>query len=250
MSVEKQEGEATYPLDLLAGSRSKWSQSTGLRTVYASIYRRMGQAAVGTRWLELGSGIGVAREFLPGVVTSDVVQTEYVDCAVDAYAIPCEAWTTIFALDVFHHLRQPQAFLAAAAAALDPGGRLILAEPAATPFGRLFYRLCHHEPMRPKLVQPPYDFPLEADGSFANMAMASVLLAGKPGPVEAVCGPEWKRIAVDYHDWLAYPLTGGFSQPQLLPTFCLKALLALEQCWPQWLMRWLGLRVTVVLERR
>jgi SAM-dependent methyltransferase len=242
-------GEETYQLSLLQGSQAKWEHSPGLRAIYASIYQRMRTYATGTHWLELGSGIGVAREFLPGVVTSDLANTGYVDREVDAYAIPCEGWTSIFALDVFHHLRQPQRLLDAAAAALEPGGRLILVEPAATPFGQLFYRICHHEPMRSDWVQPPYEFPLEADGSFANMAMASTMLAGKQGPLEAVCGSSWKRVALSYHDCLAYPLTGGFSRPQLLPTACLKGLLALEQRLPQWLMRRLALRVTVVLER-
>lgn len=249
MNIDDHIVDETYPLELLEGSRNKWADSPGLRTVYAALYARMRAYAVGAHWLELGSGIGVAREFLPGVVTSDIADTGYVDREVNAYAIPSEGWTTIFALDVFHHLRQPQRLLDAAAAALEPGGRLILAEPAATPFGRLFYGMCHHEPMRPQLVQAPYEFPIEADGSFANMAMASVLLAGPDGPVESLCGSAWKRVAVVYSDWMAYPLTGGFSRPQLLPTLCLKGLLDLEQRLPQWLMRRLGLRVTVVLER-
>ncbi len=241
--------EATYQLSLLQGSLAKWQQSPGLRAVYAAIYERMRQHATGRQWLEIGSGIGVAHEFLPGVVTSDVTDTGHVDRVVDAYAIPSEGWDTIFALDVFHHLRLPQRFLASAAAALEPGGRLILAEPAATAFGRLFYGMFHHEPMRKACIQPPYEFPLEADGSFANMAMASVLLAPEEGPVEAICGSAWRRTACVYSDLIAYPFTGGFSRPQLLPTSCIRGMLAGEQRLPQAWMKRLGLRVTIVLER-
>lgn len=249
MSAENIVKEETYELSLLQASLNKWRRSRGLRLAYASIYKRMREFSKGDQWLELGSGIGTAREFLAGVQTSDIADTGYVERVIDAYAIPAEGWTTIFALDVFHHLRQPERFLNAAAAALEPGGRLILTEPAASPFGLLFYRLFHHEPIRPGLVKPPYEFPLDEDGGFANMAMASVLLARPEGPVEEVCGAAWRRVACVHSDWLAYPLTGGFSRPQLLPTVLLKGFLGLEARLPQFLLRWLGLRVTVVLER-
>jgi SAM-dependent methyltransferase len=249
MSADDLSIEETYELDLLQGSLSKWRSSLGLRKVYGAIYERMRQFAEEGSWLEVGSGIGVASEFLPRVVKSDIAETGHVDRVVDAYAIPQENWDAIFGLDVFHHLRQPRRFLDSAAEALKPGGRLILAEPAATPLGCIFYGLCHHEPMRKELVQPPYEFPLEADGSFANMAMATVLLAGEVDEVEAVIGPRWRRVECVHSDLLAYPFSGGFSRPQMLPTFLIAGLIAVEKKLPQWLMKRLGLRVTIVLER-
>lgn len=249
MSVDDQSVEATYALDLLRGSLSKWRSSPGLRKVYGAIYGRMRQFAKEGSWLEVGSGIGAASEFLPGVVKSDIAETGHADRVVDAYSIPQDNWDTIFGLDVFHHLRQPRRFLDSAAAALKPGGRLILAEPAATPLGCVFYGLCHHEPMRKELVKPPYEFPLEADGSFANMAMATVLLSGEVEEVEAIIGPNWRRVECMHSDLLAYPFSGGFSRPQMLPTSIIAALIAVEKKLPQWLMKRIGLRVTVVLER-
>ncbi|RMD76207.1 MAG: hypothetical protein D6820_13155, partial [Lentisphaerae bacterium] len=166
----------TYDLSLLEPSLAKWRASEALRMAYGSLYRQMHSAALPGPALEVGSGIGVIREFIPGVVTSDVAATPYVDCALSAYELPTNhggPWATVYLLDVLHHLRRPFAFFESAASVLDIGGRIIMMEPAATPGGRLFYRLFHHEPIVPAAINAPYDFREDKyGGEFANMAMA------------------------------------------------------------------------------
>ncbi len=246
MSAELQ----TYDLSLLERSRAKWQSSPALRTVYADIFRTMQQALVPGRVLEIGSGIAVTRDYFRGLVTSDVEATSYVDRAVSAYAIPPEGWGNVIAMDVLHHLREPLRFFESAAAGLKAGGRLILAEPAANPCSRLFYRLFHHEPCRPGDVQPPFQFPADPAGGFANMGMAQALF-GRPRPAVTAalqtCG--MRLVAVTYRDFLAYPATGGFSRAALLPAPVLRAILAVEGALPQWLMRFMALRMIVVLEK-
>jgi SAM-dependent methyltransferase len=202
------------------------------------------------RTLEIGSGIGVAREYIPGLVTSDLVATGFVDRPVSAYAIPPEAWGNIIALDVLHHLQEPLRFFASATAALAPGGRIVLTEPAGTLWGRLFYRMFHHEPCQPELVRPPFVFPAEGDGSFANMGMAHALF----GPNRAQIDMRLRElglavVAVTYRDLLAFPATGGFSRPALLPEAVLRGLLAVERGLPQIILRWTALRMMIVLEK-
>jgi hypothetical protein len=53
-----------------------------------------------------------------------------------------------------------------------------------------------------------------------------------------------------YRDVMAYPLSGGYSKPQLLPTGVLQFFLRVESSMPQCLMRWLGLRMIVVIEKK
>src|SRR5690606_12130757 len=93
---------------------------------------------------------------------------------VSAYAIPslAEGWSNILAFDVFHHLADPMRFIRSAANALEPGGRIILCEPAATILGRFFYRAFHEEPCEPRRLAAPYEFQPDRDGRFANMGMA------------------------------------------------------------------------------
>ncbi len=242
----------TYDLSLLDQSLAKWRSSPALRAVYADIYHEMGLALAPGSILEIGSGIGVARDYFPGLVTSDVVATPFVDRAVSAYEIPAQGWGNIIAMDVLHHLPEPLRFFESAARALAPGGRIILAEPAGTAWGRIFYRWFHHEPCRPEEIRPPYQFVAAADGEFANMGMGQALFGrGVPDLVAASLEKSGlKIVGVRYRDLLAYPATGGFSHSALLPAAGLRALLALERLLPQALLRFLALRMIVVLEKR
>jgi SAM-dependent methyltransferase len=243
--------EQTYDLAHLEGSAAKWRNSAALRAVYGDILRSMRDACVPGTTLEIGSGIGVAKEFCPDWVLSDVVPTPHVSRAVSAYEIPAEGWGNIVAFDVFHHLREPLRFLGSAADALRPGGRVVMAEPAGTPGGRIFYGLFHHEPCRPAEITPPYSFAADADGLFANMGMAHALFGRDRLRFELILQDLGLRIvSVRYRDLLAYPAAGGFSKPALLPAAVLRGILRIEAALPQALLRIVGLRMIVVLERR
>ena len=247
--------EQTYDLDLLSGSQDAWDRSEGLRFVYGEIYRGIrARCSTDGAMLEIGSGIGVSKAFFDNLVTSDVVKTPYVDRAISAYEIEPDvggAWANIFAIDVLHHLKQPMRFFESAAAVLKPGGRIILVEPAATLGGRVFYSLCHHEPIQPQLIVPSFEFEANGpDGEFANMGMGLGVFMRTRELAEALLA-EWglRCKEVSFQDVFAYPLTGGYSKPQLLPTIALQGLLKLEQYLPQWFYRLFGLRMVVVLEK-
>ena len=134
---------------------------------------------------------------------------------------------------------------------LAPGGRIILVEPAATLWGRIFYSLCHPEPIEPKQVQAPFRFDANGvDDEFANMGMGVGLFRDHQAAVTTRLSEFGLTVqAVRYRDFLAYPLTGGYSKPQLLPTSALRVFARLEALIPQWLYRFLGLRMVIVLEK-
>jgi hypothetical protein len=154
-------------------------------------------------------------------------------------------------MDVLHHLCRPMDFFASAAAALRPGGRIILMEPAATPFGRLFYSLVHPEPIAPAKIRPPFVLPPDSeDGEFANMGMAVALFRwNQSACLEQLRGFGLNLVDIRYRDVFAYPLTGGYSSPQMMPVPVLKGLLALEAVIPQCLLSLLALRVLLVLQK-
>jgi SAM-dependent methyltransferase len=240
----------TYDLSLLDRSLAKWQASPALRTVYADIFAAMRRQLVPGRVLEIGSGIGMARDYFPGAVLSDIQATRFVDRAVSAYDIPRENWGNIIATDTLHHLQEPLRFLESAAAALAPGGRIVLAEPAGTAWGRIFYGWFHHEPCLPENLPRDFRFAAAADGSFANMGIAYALFDRE----RAALAVELRRhdlrlVSVRYRDLLAYPATGGFSRSAFLPAAALRGLLALERVPPQVLMRFFALRMIIVLEK-
>jgi SAM-dependent methyltransferase len=245
---------ATYDLRLLDASAAAWARSPALRAWYGELWAQLTAAGgAGSCRLEVGSGIGHARHFVPGLVTSDVVATPYVERAISAYAVDAAGpvWDAIFAVDVLHHLREPLLFLAAAGRGLRVGGRLVLAEPAATPLARVFYGLCHHEPCRPQAIQPPFVFAADDTvGGFANMGMAHGLFVTQRRALSerlAASGLAVRELL--YRDVAAYPLTGGYSKASRLPAALVRCVLAIERRLPQWLLRLCGLRMVVVLER-
>jgi len=239
----------TYDLELLAQSERTWSRSPGLRFIYEQLYRRARRLGVAGSALEIGAGIGKGKAFWPELRTSDLIKTKYVDEAIDAYALT-GTWRNILAVDVLHHLNRPMAFFECASRALEPGGRLILVEPAATPLGGLLYRLCHHEPCRLEGLAPPFEFSTGSGGMFANMAMAKALF----GPHR-----EWSiarleaiglRLADEvHHDFIAYFSTGGFSKRLPTPVPIVRLLSKCENHLPAPVMRVLATRMTLALER-
>lgn len=240
----------TYNLGLLEQSEAKWRRSVALRLAYAELFRDVATHLRPGRTLELGSGIGVAKEFIANLVTSDIQHTRFVDCAVSCYDIRPAAGelSNIVAIDVLHHLRRPLDFLASAANALNPGGRLVLLEPAGTSMGRLFYRAFHHEPCEPGKIEPPFEF--AGEGEFANMGMAMGLFVRHRVEIERKLQTFGMRVAgVHYRDVVAYSASGGFSRPALLPAAMIAALFKAERCIPQALLRHMALRMIVVCEK-
>lgn len=242
--------DVTYDLGLLEKSAAKWAASPALRAYYGEVWRDIrGQLKQG-RTLELGSGIGNAKEFLPDLTTSDIVKTRFVDIAASAYEIEragC-AWDNVVAFDMLHHLRRPLDFFSSAARGLAEGGRVVLAEPAATWGGRRFYRWFHHEPCVPEQILPPFAWP--GDGEFANMGMAVALFRDHATAFSSElerCG--LRLVSLRYRDLLSYPVTGGFSHRSLLPTIGVRGLLACERSLPQALLRRFALRMVITLEK-
>ncbi|MDQ8194318.1 hypothetical protein QEH59_07770 [Coraliomargarita sp. SDUM461004] len=248
------EVEMTYDLSLLDLSSRAWHKKSGLRRIYQELYQQMLDACVDGASLELGSGIGVIKEFNDSVITSDLVKTPYVDRVASAYDIPLfqdQPWANIMALDVLHHLRSPLGLIESASQVLRPGGRLILMEPASTLFGRYFYRAFHVEPIAPKGIIAPYEFPADDDdGNFANMAMALELFKEQASTTESKFVELGMTIQnISYRDCLAYPLSGGYSGPQFLPGSILSSLMKIESWIPQFLLQYIGLRMLIVLEK-
>jgi len=229
-----EETEITYNLELLQKSQEMWEKSYGLRAVYLELYRDIQAVCLPGASLELGSGIGVSKQFIADAVTSDITKTPYVDCAMSAYDVGAPAnnlWGNIFALDVLHHLRFPLRFLESAASKLKKGGRIILIEPAATFGGTVFYKCFHQEPIERQKITKPFKFePNGINGQFANMGMAVGAFRDHKDELDKILNTMGLKVTeICYRDLLAYPLTGGYSRGQLAPTCMIQILLKLEK---------------------
>src|SRR5215212_7620804 len=100
-----------------ADHRRAWASNPALRLLYQRWYGRIkDQLPASGPWVEIGSGPGFAREFIPALMLTDVVQAPWHDRQVDAGALPFEpaGLGALVLFDVLHHLPAPARFLAEA----------------------------------------------------------------------------------------------------------------------------------------
>lgn len=237
-------------------NRESFSRKPLLRYVYRDLYRLAGDhlpGAKGSRTVvEIGSGMGNVREFIPDCITTDLFPNEGIDRVEDAYALGFEDKSVdgFLLLDVFHHLRYPGTALREMERCLRNGGRVVLLEPDMSLLGRLVYGRFHPEPL--------------GLGDSIQWHAPGVEPLSKGGPGYYAAQGNAKRVFVDGEDLeqiaplrvrqisriasLSYVASGGFSGPQLYPTSCYGLM--------RWIDRVAGLfpslfstRLLVVLEK-
>ncbi len=165
--------------------------------------------------LELGSGAGFIKEFIPAIITTDVLPLPNIDRVMSAEKLdfPDNSISGIFMIDVLHHIPHPAYFLKEAERCLFKGGKIILIEPANSWWGRFIYQNFHHEPFDPKA-----GWELEATGplSGANGAMPWIILE-RDRQLFKEKFPELSIQSIRYHTPFRYLLSGGVSMKSLVP---------------------------------
>ena len=232
--------------------RQVWQSNEPLRVLYGRWYARMREALPERGpWIEIGSGPGFAREFIPELELSDIVKAPWHDRCVSADDLPFADGSVgaLVLFDVLHHLAAPGKFFQEAARVLRPGGRIVLCEPYISPVSSVVYRLFHPEPVDMR-VQPLAEHGAFNKDPFASNQAISTLLCRKDGrrDLERLF-PMLKMVSFERLAGLCYPATGGFSRPPLLPIGLWRALLALEDRLPAAAYRLIGFRLLAVIER-
>jgi len=235
--------------------RQAWDGNPALRALYADWYGRIGAALPpperGPR-VELGSGPGFARQFIPDLQLTDIVRAPWHDRELSAEVLPFgdASLGALVLFDVLHHLSDPRRFFAEATRVLAPGGRIVLCEPHVSPLSYPVYKLFHEEPL--DLSVDPLAPAAGSDGRDpfdSNQAIPS-LLFGRQAARFAVEFPQLHLARLEWLSGLSYPASGGFSRRPLLPAPAWSALHRLEACLPAGLFRWLGFRLLAVIDRR
>src|SRR5438132_7690000 len=128
--------------------------------------------------LEIGSGTSPLKQFLSNVVTSDVLDLEYLDLVFDCHeidkldAIRDNSLDVITLTNVLHHLKSPIAFLDRAASKLKSGGKVIATEPFFSMLSTVIFKYMHHEAVDFRVSEP------ELGGVQGPLASANIALPG------------------------------------------------------------------------
>ena len=120
--------------------------------------------------VELGSGGGFFKEFVPKLICSDILDLPGNDMCFSALNMPFEdnSVSAIFMIDTFHHIPDSEKLLEEASRVLKKGGKIMMIEPANSCWGRFIYKNFHHEPFDPA---GDWSFPLSGPMSGANGAL-------------------------------------------------------------------------------
>jgi SAM-dependent methyltransferase len=238
-------------METLLTQREAWERRPLVRELYGDWYARMAQdlSAVSGPTIEIGCGIGSLKEHLPGVIATDVFDTQWTDRVVDARRLPFSdaSVANLVMVDVLHHLPEPVGFLEEGRRVLVPGGRVVMLEPFCSPISTRLWRRFHHEPV--EFDVDPFSRMAQSQENpwDANSALPTLIFWRDLDRFEARF-PEFEVIVRERLAWLLYPLSGGFSGPRLAPYRLRRVLGRIEALVP--LAPLAALRCLVTLERR
>jgi SAM-dependent methyltransferase len=198
--------------------------------------------------LELGSGAGFLREYIPGLVTSEVFPVPGVSVVLDAHDLPfCDgALRAIVMTNVLHHLARPRRFFAEAARCVKVGGAVLMIEPWVTAWSRLVYRRLHYEPFDPEAAN--WEFPESGPLSGANNALPWILFVRDRQQFESEF-PAWQVRTIQPLMPIRYLLSGGVTLRALMPGWTFGFWRMLENGLRPWMTVW-GMFALVTLTRR
>jgi SAM-dependent methyltransferase len=231
-----------------------WDANRPLRTLNAELYTRVASElpppALGRR-IELGSGPGFARQFIPDLELTDLVRAPGHDAEASAEEMPFADGSVgaLVLFDVLHHVPSPRKFFAEAVRVLAPGGRIVMCEPYIRPVSYPVYKFLHEEPL--DLFADPLAL-YDADGArdpFDSNQGIPTLLFGRKRQAFADAFPALSIQRVEYLSGFSLPASGGFSHRPFLPYAVWSLWHRLDMALPSGLMRWMAFRMLVVLER-
>ena len=236
--------------EILCRHQAVWQDKPVLRALYRGWYEEIASYLQPGRTLEVGGGTGNLKEFAPEVICTDVVEVPWLDVVANAQSLPFAAGTlaNIVLFDVLHHIENVRLFFDEALRVLRPGGRVIVMDPYISWASWPIYHCVHPEPV--DFTQDPLRLrPHRADRApfDANQAVATMLFERNYTAFQR----QYPQLAKRVHRRLAffaYPLSGGFEHPSLLPPSFVSPLLALERALG-FLDRFLAFRILVMLEK-
>lgn len=184
--------------------------------------------------LEVGSGTSPLKQFLSNVITSDVLDLDYLDLVFDCHeidkldAIKDNSLDVITLTNVLHHLKSPIVFLNAAAAKLKSGGKIIATEPFFSMLSSLIFKYLHHEPVDCHIVEPGLK-KVHGPLASANQALPWLIFFRRH---------EWLQRLNENYDIgslsvrpftaLSYMATGGISHSLPIPHFLYRRLFVVD----------------------
>jgi hypothetical protein len=193
-------------------------QKPFLRDIYIDWYSAVARAIPPGpgRVLELGSGAGFLRDFVPGIIASDTFLCPEISVVLDGLRLPFGPRTlrAIAMTNVLHHLPDVRRFFDEASFCVRPGGAIVMVEPWVTRWSRTVYTRLHHEPFRPDDAR--WEFTSTGPLSGANGALPWILFERDRDRFAREV-PGWRVELVEPFMPFRYIVSGGMTLRPLMP---------------------------------
>lgn len=224
-----------------------WGKKPQIRLVYKRWVKKMQpflprQGSL----LEVGSGSGLLRDFIPHVILSDMVELPWIDLVEDCMHMPFEngSLTGVIAFDLLHHIAQPHSFLKEVTRVLKPGGRAFFVEPYLTFFSFFGYKALHHE----SVYFNDYHMDKEKKDPWkGNIALANLVFK-RDLKNWSILHPGLTIIHRELFSFFDFTCAAGFKPYAYMPHWIFRHLVKIDDHLT-WLMPLIAFRIFVVLEK-
>lgn len=166
--------------------------------------------------IECGAGVGFAKEIIPNLTTSDILDYSNVDMIMDATNLPFPdiSVSIILMNNVFHHIPDVARFLAEAQRCLKQGGRIMIADQYPGLFAKYIYKYFHFEPFDEGVTE--WKYASQNPLLDANGALAWIVFVRDYKKFQERF-PQLQLEHFTPHTPLRYWLSGGLKKWSLLP---------------------------------
>lgn len=199
--------------------------------------------------LEIGSGGGFLKEFVPGLITSEILNISSADILLDGHCLPFKknSLKGIVMIDVFHHMQNVKLFLDSAAYCLKSDGVLVMVEPWNTAWSRFVYTYLHHESFDHEANQ--WNFTKGGPLSQANSALPWIVFSRDKEKFEQEFST-WHIHKIRSHTPFQYLISGGVSFISFSPMFLYKMWRGIEDVFNPWMNLWAMFATIILVNNR
>ena len=208
-----------------------------LKEIYKNLYGRLGDVVKSRQdhgaIIEIGSGPGLVKLFVKGVITTDIDAAVSPDLCVDAAYLPFPdgSITGILMKDSLHHLPDVERFLNEAQRVLIDDGIIAIIDPYWGFLARFVYKYLHQEKYDASFPTWSFDSSSPWD---SNQALSFLILRRDRDKLDR----QWPIFEVEEHCPLLGPsflLSGGVSRRTFIPGSWLKRVFEWENRRGKWL---------------
>ena len=201
--------------------------------------------------IELGSGVGFFKKLRKNLKTSDIRNNDDHDLQINALKMNLknESVRCLYAVNVFHHLSDPELFFSEVCRVLKVGGGLILIEPHIGFFSAFLHRHLHKSETFLPRQQSWKNKDISGPLSGANQALAYIIFERDYNLFNKKYGAQLNVIHKRYAlNSFRYFFSGGVNFKQLAPSFMIRPLALLENILKPFAFFW-SLHQVIVIKR-